>query len=431
MEVYEVLLPLACILALTTVFGVLAKKAGLPSVIGMLLTGILISLLRYIPGVKEGNVVYEAFFSEQIKGYYELLAKIGVVLIMFSAGLGTDINKIKATGKMAIIVTVLGVVAPMGLGFLVAYLFDYFTPITLIDGFDGVVGEVNILSDLFYGAILTATSVSITVATLKELGRLNSSVGTAIVAAAVIDDVVGIIILSILTGLSTQGSGEVDFFTNPTPWMVIVKIVAFFVFAIVVGLLFRKLFFRWFERRFDGRLRVAILAIAFGFFYAYVAEKIFGVAEITGAYVAGIMLCGMRDSEYEGYKTDTLSLLIFTPMFFANIGIQYFNFDSFSGIWLAFGLLYVLAALVGKFVGCGLGGLICKYSLRESMEIGAGMMVRAEVVLVCAKTGLDSGLVSQSVMTYICVIIILTSFLVPILLKVLAPKTLPLKEQAR
>lgn len=426
MEVYEVLLPLACILAMTTVFGILAKRSGLPSVIGMLLTGILISLLRYIPGVTEGTVVYDAFFSETIKGYYELLAKIGVVFIMFSAGLGTDISKIKATGKMAVIVTILGVIAPMGLGFLVAYCFDYFTPIALIDGFDGVVGEVNLISDLFYGAILTATSVSITVATLKELGRLDSKVGTAIVAAAVIDDIIGIVILSVLTGLSAQGSGEVDFFTNPTPLMVIIKIIAFFVFAILFGFFARK-FFRWFGSRFDGRLRVAILAISFGFFYAYMAEKVFGVADITGAYVAGIMLCGMHASQYEGYKVDTLSLLIFTPMFFANIGIQYFNFDSFSGIWLGFGLLYVLAALIGKFCGCGLGGLICKYSLRESMEIGAGMMVRAEVVLVCAKTGLDSGLVSQSVMTYVCVIIILTSFLVPVLLKVLAPKELPLK----
>lgn len=427
MEVYEVLLPLACILALTTVFGILAKKSGLPSVIGMLLTGILISLIRYIPGVEEGTVVYDAFFSDAMKGYYELLAKIGVVFIMFSAGLGTDLGKIKATGKMALVVTMLGVAVPMGLGFLVAYLFDLLTPIALIDGFDGVAGQVNLLSDLFYGAILTATSVSITVATLKELGRLNSQVGTAIVAAAVIDDIIGIVILSVLTGLSAKGTGEVDFFTNPAPWMVIVKIVLFFVFAVGFGLIARK-FFKWFGKRFEGRLRVAILAIAFGFFYAYVAEKVFGVAEITGAYIAGIMLCGMNASEYEGYKVDTLSLLIFTPMFFANIGIQYFNFDSFSGIWLGFGLLYVLAALVGKFVGCGLGGLVCKYSLRESMEIGAGMMVRAEVVLVCAKTGLDSGLVSQSVMTYVCVIIILTSFLVPILLKVLAPKQLPIKQ---
>lgn len=422
MEVYEVLLPLACILAMTTFFGIMAKKIGLPSVIGMLLTGILISLLRYVPGVEAGTPVYDAFFSEEMKEHYELLAKIGVVLIMFSAGLGTDLKKIKATGGAAMVITTLGVIFPMGLGFLVAFLFDYFTPIAFIDGTAGAVGEVNLLSDLFYGAILTATSVSITVATLKELGRLNSNVGTAIVAAAVIDDIIGIVILSVLTGLNaSEGSGEVNFFTNPAPWMVIVKILLFFLFAVGVGLVARK-FFRWFEKRFDGRLRVAILAIAFGFFYAYVAEKVFGVAEITGAYLAGIMLCGMRDSGYEGYKADTLSLLIFTPIFFANIGIQYFDFSSFGGIWLAFGLAYVAAAVLGKFIGCGAGGLLCKFSVRDSAQIGAGMMVRAEVVLVCAKTGLDCGLVSQSVMTYICVIIIFTSFLVPVLLKVLMSK---------
>ena len=119
MEVYEVLLPLACILAMTTFFGIMAKKIGLPSVIGMLLTGILISLLRYVPGVEAGTPVYDAFFSEEMKEHYELLAKIGVVLIMFSAGLGTDLKKIKATGGAAMVtlsgtgsLTVLGLASP-------------------------------------------------------------------------------------------------------------------------------------------------------------------------------------------------------------------------------------------------------------------------------------------------------------------------------
>lgn len=425
MEVYEILLPLALILFLSKTLGLGAKKVGMPAVIGMLCTGILISLLKYIPGIEEGNTgiggtIYNMFFSDVMLEGYNFLSKIGVVLIMFSAGLGTEIGQIKKNGASAMVITMLGVIAPMLMGFLVALAFDYFTDIALIPGVPGAKGDVNLLSDLFYGAILTATSVSITVATLKELGKLNTNEGTSIIAAAVIDDVIGIVILSVLTGLNVSGdsTAETDFFTNPSAWMVIVKIVLFFVVAIGAGLLFRRAF-RFLEAHWPHHRRLPIYSLAVCFLYAYVAEKVFGVADITGAYMAGIMLCGLHDTEYEEQRADNLGYLIFTPMFFANIGIQYFNFNSFSGIWLAFGLCYVAVALLGKLVGCGAGGLICHYNFKDSTKIGLGMMVRAEVVLVCAQKGMESGLVSSDVSTYVCLIIILSSFLVPLLLKIL------------
>lgn len=425
MEVYEILLPLALVLFLSKTLGLVSKKIGMPAVIGMLCTGIFISLLKYIPGVNAesngfGGVVYHAFFSEEMLGAYSLLSKIGVVLIMFSAGLGTEIGQIKKNGASAMVITTFGVITPMALGFLVAYLFDYFTAISLIPGVAGAKGEVNLLSDFFYGAILTATSVSITVATLKELGKLNTNEGTSIIAAAVIDDVIGIVILSVLTGLNSSGddSAAVDFFTNPTAWMVVLKIALFFVFAIGAGILLRKAF-KILEARWPHHRRLPIYSLAVCFFYAYIAEKIFGVADITGAYMAGIMLCGLHDTEYEERRADSLGYLIFTPIFFANIGIQYFNFNSFSGLWLAFGLCYVVAALLGKLVGCGAGGLLCHYNLKDSTKIGLGMMVRAEVVLVCAQKGMESGLVSSDISTYVCIIIILSSFVVPLFLKLL------------
>lgn len=428
-EVFEILLPLALILFLSKLLGLTSKKFGLPAVVGMLVAGILIGLIQFIPGVEEGapgvgGFIYHALFCAEAKEIYRAIAKIGVVLIMFSAGLGTDLKQIKATGLASIIITTLGVIIPMGLGFLVAFLFDGLTDIALMPGEIGQAGfdSVNILSDLFYGAILTATSVSITVATLKELGKANSKVGTAIIAAAVIDDIIGIIVLSVLTGMNPNKdtSAAVGWF-NPNAGIVVVKIVLFFIFAIGLGLLIRKLF-NWLDAKYPHQRRIAIFAIAVAFFYAYVAEKLFGVAEITGAYLAGIMLCGMTETHYEEEKTDSLGYLIFTPVFFANIGISSFSFNAFEGIWIAFGLIYVVVGLLGKLLGCGAGGLITKFNMSDSIKIGLGMMVRAEVILVCAQTGENAGLVSSNVITYVCLIIIISSLLAPLFIKNLYKK---------
>jgi len=433
-EVFEILLPLGLILMLSKILGLGAKHIGLPAVIGMLVTGIILGSLQYIPGVSAdgsgaGLFIYTAFFGETMKQVYSILAKIGVVLIMFSAGLGTDMKKIRATGISSMIITTLGVIVPMVLGFALAFIFDYFTDISLLPGGEGKAGNFNIISDLFYGAILTATSVSITVATLKELGKLDTTVGTAIVSAAVIDDILGIIVLSVLSGLDgSGGEGKVSWF-NPNAGLVILKIVLFFAVAIGVGLLVRKLF-AWLEDRYPHHRRIPIFSIALAFIYAYVAEKIFGVADITGAYLAGIVLCGLHDTLYDEQKADSLGYLIFTPIFFANIGISSFSFGAFSGVWLIFGLCYVVAALAGKLIGCGVGGLICKFSFNDSAKIGFGMMVRAEVILVCAQTGMNIGLVSGNISTYICLIIIISSLLAPTMLKILYKKdeNLPLEE---
>lgn len=423
-EVYEIFLPLALILFLSKLLGLTSKRIGLPAVAGMLIAGIFIGLLKYIPGVTKdgtgfGGFIYHALFSDDAIYIYKCLSKIGVVLIMFSAGLGTDLKQIKSTGVSAIVITAFGVILPMLLGFLVAFLFDMYTDIALVPGVEGVKGEVNILSDLFYGAILTATSVSITVATLKELGKTNTRVGTAIITAAVIDDIIGIVILSVLTGLKPgdNTSAEVSWF-NPNAGLVVLKIVLFFIFAIGAGILARKAF-DWLDRKYPHHRRIPIFSIALAFIYAYLSEKVFGVAEITGAYFAGIVLSGMSESTYEENKADSLGYLIFTPMFFANIGISSFDFSSFNGIWIAFGLLYILMGLIGKFVGCGAGGLLTKFSKRDSAKIGLGMLVRAEVVLVCAQTGYNNNLVSNNIFTYVCILIIISSLLAPLFIKIL------------
>lgn len=185
MSAFEILLPLALILSLTKLLGLGSQKVGLPAVIGMLIAGLLIGLLKNI----HSDAIDYIFFSEDIKEWLSVFAKVGVVLIMFSTGLGTDLKQLKSTGFSSVVITTFGVLVPMALGTLVAWAFG--------EG-DGFLGH------LFYGAILTATSVSVTVAALKELGKLNTKVGTSIVAAAVIDDVIGIIILSVLTGFTRK-----------------------------------------------------------------------------------------------------------------------------------------------------------------------------------------------------------------------------------
>lgn len=411
MEPFEILLPLAVILCLTKLFSLGTHKIGLPAVIGMLVAGVLIGLLKYIPS----RHFREMFFSDSIKEWLNVFGKIGVVLIMFSTGLGTDLKQLKSAGKPSIIITIFGVVFPMVLGALASWLF-------LPDKYL-LSPEHELLTHLFYGAILTATSVSVTVAALKELGKLNTKVGTSIVAAAVLDDIIGIIILSVLTGFTASngavetGSFLPDWWENPAWWLVCIKIVLFFVIAIALGIGLRKLF-NAMEHKYPHNRRVPILAICACFIYSYVAERFFGVADITGAYVAGLLLGGtLQETPYVEVKADMLGYMFFSPIFFANIGMN-LDFSGFSLSIVLFGAVYVVMAVLGKLVGCGAAALLCKYDKKDSFRIGCGMMVRAEVVLICTQKGIDAGLVSPAVYPFVFLIIFATSILAPILLKV-------------
>ncbi len=398
LEAFEILLPLALILCLSKLLGLTTHKFGMPAVIGMLLAGVAIGLLKLIPW--EG--LQHALFSEGAKYVLEVMSQIGVVLIMFSAGLGTDLKKLKSAGVASVVITAMGVIVPMGLGALVSWAF---------------LPDKGILTYLFYGAILTATSVSVTVAVLKEMGKLNSKVGVSIIAAAVIDDVIGIVILSVLTGFASSEAGAGGWsWSEPNSGMVVIKILLFFIAAIGLGIGLRKIF-NIIERKKPHNRRVPILSLTVCFLYAYAAEKFFGVASITGAYVAGIMLGGtLSETPYVESKVDQMGYLFFSPIFFANIGIN-LELDGFQLEFLAFGLVYVAVALLGKLIGCGAGAKVCKFSNHESFRVGLGMMVRAEVVLICAQTGIAAGLVDAQIMPYIFIIILLSSILTPILMK--------------
>lgn len=389
---FEILLPLALILLCTKLFSVLGKKLGLPQVVGMLIAGILLGLIKLIPDQR-------VFTSDTVEGL-SFLAKIGVILIMFSAGLETDVKQFKTCGIPSIIITSLGVIFPVGLGFIVSAAFN--------GGFSDM-SQHQIITNLFYGTILAATSVSITVAVLKELGKINSKVGTSIIAAAILDDIIGVILLSLFISLDKgsdlKGVG-----------IAIGKMIGFFAAAISVGLVLHFLLKHYLKRHPEHHRRIPIIGFAMAFLFAYAAEEWFGVADITGAYVAGIMLATLSEAGYIDSKVEVSNYMIFAPVFFANIGINA-NFGSISPTMIGFGFAFIAAGLVGKVVGCGLGSLICKYSFKDSLRVGIGMMARAEVVLVCAQKGVDSNLIDPSIMPFVLILIIVSSLLTPLFLK--------------
>lgn len=405
-EAFNILLPIALILVISKLLSIVCKKIGLPQVIGLLMTGVILGLIALIP-LPEALEEYKIFNDDAMSGI-KFVAEIGVILIMFSAGIETDLKQIKKTGVSAIIITILGVIVPLVLGFLASLMLPEAETFTK-----------TIFRNLFYGVILTATSVSVTIAALKELGKLNTKIGTAIVSAAILDDIIGVIILSIIVSLDkavTTGASNVGFEIG----MVILKTVLFFVFAIGLGILFRILFKKLSEK-YDHHRRLPIFAIAIAFFYSYAAEKWFGIADITGAFFAGLVLSGLKDANYIERRTDITSYLLFTPVFFAKVGLTSISsFTSGDGITLTFfffGLLFILAGILGKVLGCGIGAKVCKYNIKDSFRCGIGMMCRAEVCLICAQKGIDNGIIDASIQPFILVLILLTSFITPVLLK--------------
>ena len=384
MESYEVLRDLAIILLFAKCFGIRARKFKAPQVVGQIIAGLIVGpcLLGWISQTE--------FITE--------MAEVGVIILMFSVGLESDLKELIKTGPVAFLIACAGVFVPLVCG------------AVLYMGFYGVSpwGSENFYKAVFMGTIMTATSVSITVASLQELGKIKSKVGTAIVSAAIIDDVIGIIVLTFVIG-----------FKNPesNPGMVVVKTVAFFAVAIVGGFLVYKLFLTL-DKRYPHTRRIPIVSVAFCFALSYIAEKYFGIADITGAYVAGVVLCNLSDNEYIERKVDVSSYMFFGPIFFASIGLKT-SFDSMNGKLIAFCICFVIVALLAKVIGCGLVSRLCKYSGSDSLKIGVGMMTRGEVALIVAQKGLAAGLLTADYFTAVILLILVSSILTPIILKLL------------
>lgn len=381
MDTYTIFKDLAIIIIAAKGMGIVARKCKAPQVVGEILAGLLIgpSLLGWV----------------QLSSFLSDAAEIGVVMIMFSAGLGTDIKELKRCGLASTLIACAGVAVPLVGGTLLYFAFYG----------AGAVGSEEFYKALFMGTIMTATSVSITVESLKEMGKLKGKVGTTIMGAAIIDDVIGIVVLTVVIG-----------FRDPkeNPGKVVLNVLLFFIFAIVVGFFAYK-GFKLIDKRHPHTRRIPILGLAFCLFMAYIAEEFFGIADITGAYVAGIILCSIHDSEYIARKMDINSYMIFGPVFFASIGLKT-NIKGMTLKIFIFSLCFVAVAMICKVIGCGLMARMW-FNKRDSLKIGVGMMTRGEVALIVSQKGLQCGLLDSVYFTSVILLIIFSSILTPVILK--------------
>lgn len=381
---YHYLMDLALILLTTKVLGIATGKFQMPRVVGSLLAGLVL-------GPAMLNILTETAFLSQ-------LSELGVIVILFAAGMGTDLRELRNAGKAGFFVALCGVLVPMAMGTGFGYLASA----------AGWVPEANLMEAIFLGTVLTATSVSITVETLKELGRLDTKVGNTILAAALIDDVLGLIALTVVASMAGEDTNLL--------W-VLAKIVLFFVFAVAASKAGIVLF-RWMITRADGKnlRRYPVLAFVICLLLAYSAEELFGVADIIGAFVAGLIVASTPKAQYIRLKFEPVSYLLLTPVFFAGIGINVKLPELNAGLVL-FSLALLATAVLSKVIGCGLGARLCGFRGMECVQVGVGMACRGEVALIVANRGLSMGILSEQMMTPIIIMVVGCAVLTPLLLK--------------
>ena len=399
-DLLRFLLLLALIITAAKAGGWVSLRLGQPAVLGEILAGVLLgpSLL---------NVLGWPFFqAEGLATVVGQLANLGVILLMFIAGLETDLAQMRRVGRGAAIAGTAGVFVPLALGLATALPFGY-----------------PLRQALFVGVVLTATSVSITVQTLIELGQLETKEGTTLLAAAVIDDVIAIIVLSVFVALSGAGGGGLGGVA-----LLGVRMAAFFALAIGIGAVLAR---RGLPRA--ARLPVSeglLAAVAVGTLVLSWAAEAFGrVASITGAYLAGVLVAwaGFREEIEHRMRAFTYAILV--PVFFVGIGLQT-NARLLAPADVPFAVLIIAAAVIGKVVGCGLGARAGGFSGRESLRIGVGMVSRGEVGLIIAGIGIQSGLLTDRGFAVMVIMVLATTLLTPVMLRAVFPRRRPPLTQA-
>ncbi len=375
MQPLQMLLPLILILVAARLAGMASRRIGMPAVLGELLAGLILG----------PSVLGLVQMNETLEG----IAYIGVLLLMFIAGLETDTAQMLKVGKASTFGAIGGVVLPFGAGVAL-----------------GMASGMPAPATLFLAAALTATSVSVSVQVLQEVGQLRSRAGMVILGAAITDDVLGLLALSLV--MSFVGQGESIAVT-------ILRLVLFFPIAIIVGRFALGPVVRWIARNHSEEAGIALI-VAVVLFYAWSAEAWGGLAAITGAYVAGVMLGRLTEArEWIGKSVSILGYGLFIPVFFVTVGLS----TNLQAVLVApaFAVIVTIAAVVTKALGSGVGARLGGCTWAESRTIGAGMVARGEVALVVASLGLNSGLISNTVFTLIIVMTMVTTLLTPLLLK--------------
>lgn len=375
----KIYLDIALILIFTKIGSIISLRFKMPGVLGELIAGVIL-----------GPFVLNLI---QPNSNITLLSNLGVIMLMFLAGLETNLEELKKAGKSSFVIACLGVIVPLVLGTAAAYLFFS-----------------NFWENIFVGVILTATSVSISVQTLTELGKLNTKSGINILGAAVIDDVLGLILISVILACAdSSGSGSTSLLFT------FVKIIIFCSICIL-SILFLPKHIDKLTQKFKPQQGLALIAIAFALICAFAAEEL-GIAAITGAYIFGLVLSPIFHREYIEKRVKIISGSLLSPIFFASVGISV----SIKGInkeIILITLVMFIIAVIGKVIGCGFGARLFKMSKSESFQVGVGMISRGEVAIITANIGLNKHIISEEIFLPTIIVVILSTIVTPILLKI-------------
>lgn len=395
----ESLLPFFIALAILVVVAkasaLVAVRLHQPAVLGELLVGVIL-------GPTVLNMLgWPMFAGLHLEETFSYLAHLGVLLLMFIAGLEVDLEGMAESGRSAILAGIMGVLAPVLLGAVTMHLFGY-----------------DLGHGIFIGLVLAATSVSISAQTLMELGVLRTRVGTVLLGAAVADDVLVILFLSLFTALTIGGgSGTL------AVALVLVRMVAFLVIALWLGRNLVPRLAAWVERLPISQGLTALVLVTV-LIYSWSAEALGGMAAITGAFLAGL---AFARTPYRHRIEEAMTVMAYSwlvPVFFISIGLAT-NARALGWAGVPFALVLVVLAIFSKILGCGLGARIGGCTLEESRAVGVGMVSRGEVGLIVATVGLQGGVIGDEVFAAVVIMVLATTILTPVMLRRLYPRPEP------
>lgn len=402
-HILQLLVALSIIIAIAKLAGSLSAGIGQPPVFGKILAGLILgpSLLNML-----GWPIFQPHGAEIAPALGEVIhdiAEIGVILLMFIAGLETDIKGVMRVGNNAFWAAAGGVILPMGFG-------------AWFSRFMGFPWRESI----FIGTILTATSVSITAQTLMELGALKSKEGSTILGAAVIDDVMGIIVLSLVVAFAInppQGGSLTSNFSSIA--ILLIQISLFFIISILVGIKFFEKILTYAIKLTASQALFAI-ALVICFMYAWAAEYLGKVAAITGSYIAGVLLTRTKYFKEIETSAKIFAYPFFVPVFLIDIGLRANARELGGDIIFTIGI--ILIAVFTKAFGCAGGSLLTGFDLKESTRVGIGMISRGEVGLIVASYGLTHAIIARDIFSAMVLMVLVTTLVTPILLRLVFPK---------
>lgn len=395
----QFILVLAVLIAAAKIGGYLIQRLGQPAVVGEVLAGVIL-------GPSLVNLYNLPVFTDtHLHVTIEHLAELGVLLLMFLAGIELHLEDLAQAGKVAIITGATGFVLTLGMGYLLATIFDF-----------------DVQSSVFMGLMLAPTSIGISAQTLMELKQLRSRVGVTLLGAAAIDDILSVLGISIFLAFFIEGSGG-DF---TSILLIVLKMIVFLVVASAIGIFFIPRITQAVER-----LQISQGLVSFTFIallvFAWSAEALGHMATIIGAFMAGLFFSRSEFKEAISRGFSPIAYGVFVPIFFINVGLSAdVRSIPADGLLLLAGMLLVV--MISKIAGSFVGGKIGKMSIQEILQVGFGMNPRGEVVLIIATVGIMEGMISTEIFSIAVVLVIITTLMIPPILRYSFTKTNPSKE---